>query len=106
VLAEVLTELEVELVLAATSRPASRASDPRPSPLRAISAPNCSSTRTPAASRGAPSASAASIPSYDHALRVGDRGRLLLVRLALHAEELLLERAAVVEREDVERVPS
>jgi hypothetical protein len=35
-------------------------------------------------------------------LGVGDDGRLLGVRLAVDPEELLLEGAAVVEREDVE----
>src|SRR6185503_9318473 len=39
----------------------------------------------------------------DHALGVGDPGRLLLVRLPRDAEELLLERPSMVERQDVQR---
>src|SRR5205085_5935812 len=41
-------------------------------------------------------------PFVDHALRVGDPVGLLRRRLPRDAEELLLERASVVEREDVE----
>src|ERR687891_79874 len=40
----------------------------------------------------------------DHVLRVRDACGLLGVRLTGHTEELLLERASVVEREDVERL--
>ncbi len=50
----------------------------------------------------APALTACSSALEDEVLGVGDDRRLLGVGLALDAEELLLEGAAVVEREDVE----
>src|SRR5437899_8268143 len=42
-------------------------------------------------------------PLVDHALRLGDPGRLLGCGSAVDAEHLLLERASMVERQDVQR---
>ncbi len=66
--------------------------------------PNCSSTSTPVTDGSAPAATAWRRPSKIEVLGVGDHRRLLWIGFALDAEELLLERAPVVEREDVELV--
>ena len=88
-----------------TSRPASRAAARAPWPASGCrsGAPNCSSTRH----AGCVPGSSALLGRLEHALedqvlRVGDRLGLLGRRVALDPEHLLLERPAVVEREDVE----
>ena len=102
--AEVLAVLEVELVLARTSRPASPAADRAPWPRSGMrfGVPNCSSTRHPVGLRVHALLGRLQQPLEDQVLRVRDRLRLLGRGVALDAEHLLLEGAAVIEREDVE----
>ena len=79
----------------ASFRPCSRAS-------AGTVEPNCSSTSTPVDGRVGAGADGLQHALEDQVLGVGDDRRLLGVRLAVDPEELLLEGAAVVEREDVE----
>ena len=66
--------------------------------------PNCSSTSTPVIAGVGAGGDRLQHALEDQVLGVGDDRRLLGVRLALDPEELLLEGAAVVEGEYVERL--
>ena len=70
---------------------------------RRIAAPNCSSTRMPAFSAGAPPASADEEAVIDDLLGAGDFGGLGVAERRLQTEQPALEGTAVIERLDVER---
>ena len=101
---EVLAVLEVEHRSARSARRASRASDPARVASAGTLEPNCSSTSTPVDGRVGAGADGLQHALEDQVLGVGDDRGLLGVGLAVDPEELLLEGAAVVEREDVELV--
>jgi hypothetical protein len=67
-----------------------------------MSEPNSSSTSTPVAPGSAPRSTASRTPSKINCFGVGDRLDLFGRRIALDPEHLLLERPAVVERQNVE----